>query len=150
MRDRPIGITILALFQATVGGLAGVFFGLMLLLLEFVSLESLEVVAGVANENDVSQAVLLTYGSVAFIAGLLFLIGAVGLWLMRRWGWFTSVVAWIANIVITATQMLTGNEDLVLLEDKGVFPSPLRVIVSALIVIYLLLPKIRQTFARAQ
>jgi hypothetical protein len=149
MRNRPIGITLLALFQAMVMGLGMMGIGALSLLLQFASLESLSLVAG-RDDSSVETSVLLTYGLVLLLGGLVMLIGAVGLWLMQRWGWFTSITIWTVNLVVTITQMTIGREDLILLGARGVFPPVPRLILCVLVIIFLLLPQVSQSFKKTQ
>ena len=149
MRNRPIGITLLALFQAMVMGLGMMGIGALSLLLQFASLESLSLVAG-GDDNSVETSVLLTYGSVLLLGGLVMFIGAVGLWLMQRWGWFTSITIWTVNLVITVTQMTIGREDLILLGARGIFSPVPRLILCVLVIIFLLLPQVSQSFKKTQ
>jgi hypothetical protein len=149
MRNRPTGIALLALFQALVMGLGMMGIGALSLLLQFVSLESLSLVAG-RDDSSVETSVLLTYGSVLLLGGLVMLIGAVGLWLMQRWGWFTSITIWTVNLVVTITQMTIGSEDLILLGARGVFSPVPRLILCVLVIIFLVLPQVSQSFKKTQ
>jgi hypothetical protein len=149
MRHRPIGIILLALFQALVMGLGMMGIGALSLLLQFASLESLSLVAG-RDDSSVETSVLLTYGLVLLLGGLVMLIGAVGLWFMQRWGWFTSITIWTVNLVITITQITIGREDLVLLGARGVFPPGPRLILCVLVIVFLVRPQISHTFKKTQ
>ena len=148
MSNRPIGITLLSIFQLFMGLIIGVFGGGANIFLNFVGLASLAVPLGVSPEIDVEKAVLLRYGTVLVVGGLIGVIGAIGLWLMRRWGWFVSIFIWMLNLVVTVAQMTIGRKDLIFLEDRGVLPPIPRIILCVFVIAYLLIPSVRRSFRR--
>lgn len=152
LRNRPIGITVLAIFQASVTGLGMMITGVLSLLIEIFTLEALGTALQLeaASDDTFLNQTLLTYGSVLVVGGLIMLVGAIGLWRMKYWGWFTSLAIWTVNLVVTITQMTIGREDLVLLGSRGVLPPVPRLILCVLVIIFLLLPQISHSFKTIQ
>ena len=148
MNNRPIGITLLSIFQFLMGLVIGIFGGGASILYNFIGLASLTAFFGVSSEIDVERAVLLKYGTVLLVGGLIGVIGAVGLWLMQRWGWFISIFIWMLSLVITVAQIAIGREDLILLGDRGVLPPIPRIILDVFLIAYLLMPSVRRSFKR--
>jgi uncharacterized membrane protein len=151
MRKRPLGITILAIFQATIMGLGLMLIALFTLLLELVTLDALGLIFG--GESGMSGAavereVLLTYSFTLLISGVVMLIGAIGLWLMQRWGWFVSLSIWTLNLVVTIAQITAASNDIPLIEGQGIFPPIPRIILCVVVLGYLLLPRVSQSFIR--
>jgi uncharacterized membrane protein len=151
MRKRPLGITILAIFQATIMGLGLMLIALFTLLLELVTLDALGLILG--GESGMSGAavekeVLLTYSFTLLISGVVMLMGAIGLWLMQRWGWFVSLAIWTLNLVVTIAQITAASNDIPLIEGQGIFPPIPRIILCVVVLGYLLLPRVSQSFIR--
>jgi hypothetical protein len=134
-------------------GLGLMLIALFTLLLELVTLDALGLLLGGESGMSgtaVEKEVLLTYSFTLLIGGVVMLIGAIGLWLMQRWGWFVSLSIWTLNLVVTITQVTLGHEDLPLIGGRGIFSPIPRGVLCVVVLGYLLLPRVSQSFIRSQ
>ncbi len=121
MKDRPLGVTVLSVLGLGYGLTFGVRNGIRLL-----SLAAYGSVTGWWNPLLTLSGLLVLLDTAA--AGL-YLVGAVGLWLRRSWGWHVSYFL----LLSTATWGVVERAYL----SSGV---------SVLIVLYLARPSVRESF----
>ncbi len=117
MRSRPPTVTVAAVLSALIS----------LLNLPFPLLPGSEGVPAV-----------VVYGGV--VLGVLGLVGAAGLWMLKRWGLWITVVVSVLNL-LAAAPGIGGGPNAVLRTAALV-----GVVVSALIIVLVLLPTSRRAF----
>ncbi len=121
-RERPLGITILAILAA-VGGVFLLLAGLGAM--AFAGLGGLFAILGI----------------VAILVGVVYLAFAYGAWTLKPWGWTLGVGASIASIVLTILQLTQGTQEIV-----GAIIS---IAISAAILYYLYQPDVKAAFGRS-
>lgn len=147
--NKSIGISVLAVFQRVGGGLLMLLISVFTLVIEYVTLKTLIFTADITEDVadiPVWQDLLFSYTSGQVLAAVTLLIGAIGLWRLKRWGWFLSLLAWSLNLAIAIAQMIASYQGIKLLGGMGAFPTSLRIILSILIIGYLILPRVKGAF----
>ena len=122
-RERPLGITILAILAA-VGGVLG--------LLGSVALLGLFSAAG---------GLFMILGLISLVLSVLYLVFAFGAWTLKPWGWTLGVGLAAASVVITLIGLTQGTQELV-----GAIIS---FAISGVILYYLFQPDVKAAFGRA-
>lgn len=121
-RERPLGVTILAILAA-VGGVLG--------LLGSVALLGLFTAAG---------GFFMILGIVSLVLSVLYLIFAYGAWTLQPWGWSLGVGLAAASVVLTLIGLTQGTQEIV-----GAIIS---LAISGVILYYLFQPDVKAAFGR--
>jgi hypothetical protein len=122
-RERPLGVTILAILAA-VGGVLG--------LLGSVALLGLFSAAG---------GLFMILGLLSLVLSVLYLVFAYGAWTLQSWGWTLGVGLAAASVVITLIGLTQGTQELV-----GALIS---LAISGVILYYLFQPDVKAAFGRS-
>lgn len=122
-RERPLGITILAVLAAIAGilGLLG-------------SVALLGVLAA-------SGGMFMILGLITLVLSVLYLAFAYGAWTLQPWGWTLGVGLSIASIVITLLGLTQGTQELV--------STLINLAISGVILYYLFQPDVKAAFGRS-
>ena len=136
-RRRPVGVTIIAVLLG-IEGILEVVIGILLLATSLfishrVTVHGHTTVATVIN---VLGGIL---GGLPLIVGIITLIFTWGLWMLKRWAFWTTIVIAALNIVVTLPSIFQAQPNI---------PSfILRIIVPAIILLYFLFfPQVRHAF----
>jgi hypothetical protein len=127
--SRPLGITVLAILAlvaaipALIGGLA------------------LVGVAAFGTEVPVPDPFMYAVGAGTLLYAGLSLVLAYGFWTTRSWAWVAGIALQVLGIVTAASQFASGERYLASMITGLVLP--------AVIIAYLLQPRIRAAFGRA-
>ena len=121
-RERPLGVTILAILAA-IGGVLG--------LLGSVALLGLFSAAG---------GLYMILGLLTIVLSVLYLVFAYGAWTLQPWGWTLGVGLAAASVVITLIGLTQGTQELV-----GALIS---LAISGVILYYLFQPDVKAAFGR--
>jgi hypothetical protein len=121
-RERPLGVTILAILAA-IGGVLG--------LLGSVALLGLFSAAG---------GLFMILGLVSIVLSVLYLVFAYGAWTLQPWGWTLGVGLAAASVVLTLIGLTQGTQELV-----GALIS---LAISGVILYYLFQPDVKAAFGR--
>lgn len=125
MRQRPTGITILAILAA-LGGIFGVLGGLTLL-----GFGSFFAAAGLGGFAFV-------FGLIALVIGIAELALAYGAWTLQTWAWQLGVLLQVVSIVWALVEVVLGYASI-----QGVI---IGIVVSGVIIYYLNTPEVRRAF----
>jgi uncharacterized membrane protein (DUF2068 family) len=128
MKERPTGVTVIAVLQA-IGGILSLFGGLALL-----GLGGLGAVAGEAGAGGLAAAL----GGLTLILGLASLVLAYGMWNLLEWAWLGTLVVQGLSIVLGLFSLVTGGS-----------PNYIGIIINIAIIVYLMQPQIKGVFGRA-
>ncbi|MEP7082104.1 MAG: hypothetical protein ABI841_03905 [Chloroflexota bacterium] len=121
-RERPLGITILAILAA-VGGILG--------LLGSVALLGLFSAAG---------GLFMIVGLLTLVLSVLYLVFAYGAWTLQPWGWTLGVGLAAASVVLTLVGLTQGNQELI--------GTLINLAISGVILYYLFQPDVKAAFGR--
>ncbi|MCA1588166.1 MAG: hypothetical protein LC744_05840 [Chloroflexi bacterium] len=121
-RERPLGVTILAILAA-VGGILG--------LLGSVALLGLFSAAG---------GLFMILGLVSIVLSVLYLVFAYGAWTLQPWGWTLGVGLAAASVALTLIGLTQGTQELV-----GALIS---LAIAGVILYYLFQPDVKAAFGR--
>ena len=132
-RSRPLGVTALSIFFCVAT------------LITTIAAVSLFFANGFLEPiwrlNPRGRASLGAFGIWAVLlfslVGLACAIAALGLWRKRRWGYFTAIAVLSINLLGDLINVVSGNE------PRAIIGVP----IAALIIIYLLRPKVRTFFS---
>jgi len=127
-RERPTGVTILAILAA-IGGVFGIFGGLTLLL----SGQAIGAATGSTSLGDLASIV----GAVLLISGIFGIAFAWGAWGLQPWAWMLGVIIQAVNIVVGLFQLINGQAG-----------SVVGIAIAAGITYYLFQPGIKAAFGR--
>ncbi len=130
MRQRPTGITILAVLAA-IGGIFGLLGGLALL-----GLGGLAASLGGAAVGGLA----FVFGLLLLVVGVAELAFAYGAWTLKPWGWQLGVYIQVASIVIAVVEVVLGYANL-----TGVL---LGVVINGIILYYLYQPSVKAAFGK--
>ncbi len=136
MKNRPAGVTIIAILAFILGGISLLW---SLLVLGVAGLGSL--FGGMVGAEGLASAGAST-GVSAFIgvlAGIVQIVVGFGLLGVYRWAWYLALIAVGLNVVSGLISMFTGGV-------WGLICGGLTIILPAIILIYLLMPGVRRTF----
>ena len=122
-RERPLGITILAILAAIAGVLG---------LLGSVLVLGLLMAAG---------GMFLILGLVSLVLSILYLLFAYGAWTLKPWAWTLGVGLAAASIVLTLIGLTQGTQEMV-----GALIS---LAISGVILYYLFQPDVKAAFGRS-
>jgi len=122
-RERPLGITILAILAAIAG-----IFGL----LGSVALLGL---------SAASSGLFMILAIVTLVLSVLYLAFAYGAWTLKPWGWTLGVGLSVASVVITLLGLTQGTQELV--------GTLINLAISGVILYYLFQPDVKAAFGRS-
>ena len=120
--ERPMGVTIIALL-AFFGG----FFGMCLPILSFI---------GSAQFGGILGSISAMVGTFLLVGPVLQIIFAVGAFGLKRWAWYLGLIASVISVSGVILSLFEG----------ATFPVIINSLVSVIILIYLLTPKVREAF----
>jgi hypothetical protein len=126
---RPLGITILAILQV-IAGLWG-------LCVPVLVLTGSTVVALVGPVGKFVGGAGICIGGLLFLGPLMHFIVAVGAWYLKKWAWWTGIIATGIDVLGAALNIWNG---------AGVLQAVLSVGFSLIVFIYLLVPSVRKAF----
>ena len=133
--ERPKGVIILAILNL-IGGLLGIFFGLIFFL--FGSLGTLGgFVSGQADFTGASFFMVVT-SMIGLVNSFLSLGVSYGLLMMKTWAWTMAIAIQLIYALTYITSILNG---------KNLLGSVFSLIIAGLILYYLYQPKVKQAFA---
>ena len=121
-RERPLGITILAILAA-IGGVLGLLGGLGMMALFG------------------AGGLFMILGLVTLVVSILYLAFAYGAWTLQPWGWTLGVGLAITSIVITLLQLTQGMTNIV--------SALISIAISGVILYYLFQPDVKAAFGRS-
>jgi hypothetical protein len=136
-RKRPTGVTIIAILLG-IEGILEIIFGILILATSFfishrVTINGHTVVATAVN------VVGGFLGGIPLIIGILTLIFTWGLWMLKRWAFWATIVIAALNIVIVLPELFQAH--------PNIFSFIIRIIVPIIILLYFLLyPQVRHAF----
>ncbi|GHO91233.1 hypothetical protein KSF_012810 [Reticulibacter mediterranei] len=136
-RKRPTGVTIIAILLG-IEGILAIIFGILILTTSFLISHRVTVNghAVVATAVNVVGGFL---GGFPLIIGILSLIFTWGLWMLKRWAFWATIVIAALNIVIVLPELFQAH--------PNIFSFIIRVIVPIIILLYFLLyPQVRHAF----
>jgi uncharacterized membrane protein (DUF2068 family) len=136
-KQRPTGVTILAVLQF-IGGILSLIFGVSSLLFGGLMVAS-DAAATAGTEIDPGP-ILLVAGVVAIVSGLIGLIAGYGLFTLKGWGWTLALVFSVLNIIRSLLGMFQGG---------NVPGAIIGIVISGLIVYYLMTPTVKRAFGKA-
>ncbi len=122
MRARPLTVTVAAVLLALVSVLLNVSFPLW--------------GNAIPREGELPAVVLY----LIVVVGVLGLVGAAGLWMLRRWGIWVAIVVCVLNILDGASAAVAGPTAALQVAGGAI------VVVCALIVILVVLPSSRRAY----
>ena len=99
-KQRPLGVTILAIL-AILGGILALIVGLLALVVFSV------VATLLPPELQGVAGVLVILSAIAALFGLLWIVGGIGLWRLRPWGWWLAIIASVFQLISGAAQAAT-------------------------------------------
>jgi hypothetical protein len=136
---RPTGITILAIL-ALIGGVFGLIGGLGI------------IAGGALLGGMVGGAEGVAFGGMAFVVGIITLIGAVvylgffyGAWTAKAWGWMLGVIAALWSIGTQAISVLLSGDIMANLISVSTI---IGVAIPIIILYYLMTPGVKSYFGR--
>jgi hypothetical protein len=121
-RERPLGITILAILAA-IGGVLGLLGGLGMMALFG------------------AGGLFMILGLVTLVVSVLYLAFAYGAWTLQPWGWTLGVALAVISIVITLLQLTQGMTNFV--------SALISIAISGVILYYLFQPDVKAAFGRS-
>lgn len=137
---RPLGVTILAIL-ALIGGILGILAGLAGLaggaLLSSGAAASYGVTATVAKD----ATIVMVWGVVALVLGVLDIVLAIGLFRLSRWAWTLGLGLEALGILTAIIEVATGF--------SSIGSVVLGVIINLIVLVYLFTPGVRAAFGRA-
>lgn len=139
MKERPTGVTILAILEA-IGGVLGLLGGCALVGIGGTA--GILGAAGGAGEVATAGGLGVVLGIVIVVLSALALAVAYGLWTLKPWGWNLARLLAIANIALNALQI-------VLPPGGGVFGLLIGIAISGIILYYLYQPEVKGAFSVA-
>jgi len=132
VRQRPVGVSVVAVWQYIVAG----FLGLGALLLLFAGSVFEEVVSGAAG--DLAGGFFIVVGIILLLFLALFIALGIGLWRMKSWAHITTIIVYSLNILLTVAGMASGND----IQSSNF----IGLLIAIAIVVYLALPATRAAF----
>lgn len=134
---RPKGVTIIAILLG-IEGILEIIFGILILATSFFISHKITV----NGHTVVATAVNLfggLIGAIPLILGILTLIFTWGLWMLKRWAFWTTIVIAALNIVIVLPELFQAH--------PNIFSFIIRIILPVIILLYFLLyPQVRHAF----
>ncbi len=136
MTQRPTGVTILAVL-CVIGGLLALLFGSLFTFMG----PTIAAQAAAADEAGamVTGPMMMGFGVVSFIMGVLYLITAYGLFGLKPWAWMVAVVVQILALVSHVAGLLQGQ----------VAGAVIGFLIAGGILYYLMRPHVKAAFGRA-
>ena len=138
---RPLLVSFLAFLLGIEGALA-ILVG-VLAMLDLASVVDILSIKGQIVERPVIDMIGYILGGMSIVIGVVTIALAIGLWMLKRWAFWTAVVLLTINLAIQSALFFRAHT-----------PRPLEIaslIVSALLLLYfLLLPKVRRAFLRRE
>lgn len=122
-RERPLGVTILAILAA-IGGVLGLLGSLALL-----------------GFFSAAGGLVLILGLVTLVLSVLYLVFAYGAWTLQPWAWTLGVGLTVASIIFTVIGLTQGTQELV--------SALISLVISGVILYYLYQPDVKAAFGRA-
>jgi uncharacterized membrane protein (DUF2068 family) len=136
-RRRPTGVTIIAILLG-IEGILEIIFGILILATSFFISHKV-IVNGhtvVATAVNVVGGII---GAIPLILGVLTLIFTWGLWVLKRWAFWTTIIIAALNIVIVLPELFQVH--------PNIFSFIIRIIIPVIILLYFLLyPQVRHAF----
>src|SRR5690348_3756320 len=136
-RRRPKGVTIIAILLG-IEGILAIIVGILILATSFFVSHRI-VVNGHAVVATAVNVVGGFLGGAPLIIGVLSLIFTWGLWMLKRWAFWTTIVVAALNIVIALPELFQTH--------PNIFSFIVRIIIPVIILLYFLLyPQVRHAF----
>ena len=129
MRERPMGITVLAVL-ALVTGILSLAFGLALL-----GVGGLTIFGSNSNGGNVLALGALTFALSPVALGI-----GYGFWALKPWAWAAGLALYCASIGVSIFA--------VLLTGAGLLTVAVQVGIAVAVIVYLMQPKVRSVFGR--
>ncbi len=126
-RQRPLGVTILAIF-ALIGGFFGILGG-------FGAVFGGGVLATVSGS---AGALVALIGLAVLVLAVVELALAYGFWTLKAWAWQLGFILEAINVILAILQFLTGG--------AGIVSLLVSLIVAGIILYYLSTPDVRRAF----
>lgn len=138
---RPLLVSFLA-FLLGIEGILAILVGVVAML-DLASVVDILSIKGQIVERPVIDIIGYVLGGMSMVIGVVTIVLALGLWLLKRWAFWTAVALLTINLAIQIALFFRAHT-----------PRPLEIaslIVSALLLLYfLLLPKVRRAFLRRE
>ena len=150
MADRPLGIAILAVLDI-ICGIAALIGGIVLAAVSTIIDDVPEIedairdamtsggVTDVEAVLDIIATVLIVFGVIICILGLVAIVVGWGFWTGKQWAWIVGVIYFIVDIAVSAVSMVWP-----VWSPSGV----VGVIIAAVILYYLFRPNVKAWFGR--
>ena len=147
MADRPLGIAILAVLDI-ICGIAALIGGILMAAVSTIIADEPEIedairdamtsggVTHVEAVLDIIATVLIVFGVIICIMGLVAIVVGWGFWTGKQWAWILGVIFEIVSIVVSAVGMVWSPTNVV------------SVIIGVLILYYLFRPNVKAWFGR--
>jgi uncharacterized membrane protein (DUF2068 family) len=136
-RKRPTGVTIIAVLLG-IEGILEIIIGILILTTSFLISHRVTVNGHtvVATAVNVVGGLL---GGIPLIVGIITLIFTWGLWMLKRWAFWATIVIAALNIVVALPELFQTH--------PNIFSFIIRIIVPIIILLYFLLyPQVRHAF----
>ncbi len=136
VRQRPLGVSIIAVWQYIVAGLLG----LLTLIAFFAGSVLADLVSGSGGgfNSGAATGIFVAIGIVLLLFVALFIALGIGLWRMKTWAQITTVIIYSLNIITTVLGMLGGG--------NAQASNIVGLLIAIAIVVYLVLPTTRAAF----
>lgn len=100
-KQRPLGVTILAILTILFG-LALIFFGLALMALGAIGAVALQAAVDAGQIPGWIVGFLVIIGALILLFGIIGMAAGVGLWRLRPWAWWLTLIVGIFSIIFGA------------------------------------------------